>query len=117
MMVMKTNIVHIKDNIKQTTGSVRSLLIDFDKPTNKSDVSQLKVFKLFVMREKQILIHMNYLHQPVNSQMFHGLVWVPTDIKFDQLINEKYNNGDLKPSYLDFERGADDIALTKPTYF
>ena len=70
----------MKDIIKQT----KTNFIEFLQMANKkgdSEVSVFKLFKVYLLRERAIYVHLNMLKQ--SSMVFQGLLWCPKALKFD----------------------------------
>lgn len=76
------------------------------------DVSVFKLYKLFIMRQKQVYIHLNYLNQ--EGLTYQSLCWIPRIENFENDVNTIKGNGQIG---LTIEKGDDDIALRRPTFF
>jgi hypothetical protein len=63
-----------KDLLANTKATFRSYLISADIKEN-AEVSVIKLYKLFIMKEKSIYQHINYLK--LNNTFFTGLLWCP----------------------------------------
>lgn len=99
--------------MKHTKSTFRSYLLTADGKQNAS-VSVFKLYKLFIMKEKAIYEHINYLNN--HGNIFTGLVWCPRSFDFISKIEEiKIEQG---LTALQVELGPEEVpGLIKPTLF
>jgi len=105
------NKLHTRDIIRQTKRIFKDYLATADRH-ERADVSVYKVYKLFVLREKAIYLHLNMLRQ--GGIIFQGLVWCPSSFNFEQKITEVIRNTGLNG--LSVEKAPKDFdSLIQPT--
>ena len=107
---------HARDIIKSTKRAYKDYLTAANT-RGDGEVSVIKIYKLFILKERAIYTHLNMLEN--GEAVGYGLIWVPRYYKFEEKMNEMKNNTQLNIMHgLSFEKGPDDIKnLNKPTYF
>ncbi len=103
---------HTRDIIRRTKTIFKDYLVTADHH-ERADVSVFKVYKMFILREKAIYLHLNMLKQ--GSLILQGLVWCPTSYNFEKKVGQMLQEKGL--TGLNYEKAPKDFdLLTQPTY-
>ena len=104
-----------KNLVNETRKQLRQYLISLNRMSGNSDLSLIKVYKWFILKEKSIYAELNKLKD--SEKILIGLFWCPERLKeeFERNLNDIRKVRDLGGPQIHQVENFDEKSFPRPT--